>query len=134
MVNTESDTILQEYYITRRYKSTIHEGIYIIKAERCSRYDKRGLESQIGEKLGGRTTTMSELLLHSDYHGRIHCATLISYSKAIMVQTLESGHENLGLSDATLQVHIIESNNVHNSYMCTSSSDVVQVCGTRNDK
>jgi len=37
IVITESDIILQEYYIIRRYKSTIHEGIYIIKAERCSR-------------------------------------------------------------------------------------------------
>jgi len=37
MVITESDTILQKYYITRKYKSTIHEEIYIIKAERCSR-------------------------------------------------------------------------------------------------
>ena len=27
--------------------------------------------------------------------------TLISYSKITMVQTLRSGHENLGLSDAT---------------------------------
>ena len=37
MVITESDTILQEYYIIRRYKSTIYEGIYKVKAERCSR-------------------------------------------------------------------------------------------------
>ena len=37
MVITESNTILQEYYINRRYKSTMHEGIYIVKAERCSR-------------------------------------------------------------------------------------------------
>ena len=35
IVITESDTILQEYYITRKYKNTIHEEIY--KAERCSR-------------------------------------------------------------------------------------------------
>ena len=34
MVITESDTILQEYYITRKYKSTSYEEIY--KAERCS--------------------------------------------------------------------------------------------------
>ena len=33
MVISESDTILQEYYITRKYKSTIHE---YTKAERCS--------------------------------------------------------------------------------------------------
>ena len=36
MVTTESDTILQEYYITRKYKSTFYEEIYITKAERCS--------------------------------------------------------------------------------------------------
>jgi len=28
MVITESDTILQEYYITRKYKSTSYEEIY----------------------------------------------------------------------------------------------------------
>ena len=28
MVITESDTILHEYYITRKYKSTIHKEIY----------------------------------------------------------------------------------------------------------
>jgi len=28
MVITGSDTILQEYYITRKYKSTIHEEIH----------------------------------------------------------------------------------------------------------
>ena len=74
MVITESDTILQEYYITRKYKGTIQEGIYIIKTEGCSRYGKRDLASQAGEKLGGRTTAMSELLLHSDHYGRIRCA------------------------------------------------------------
>ena len=37
MVITESDTTLQEYYITRKYKSTIHEEVYITKTERCSR-------------------------------------------------------------------------------------------------
>ena len=37
MVITESDTILQKYYITRKYKSTLYEDIYITKAERCSR-------------------------------------------------------------------------------------------------
>ena len=36
MVITESDIILQKYYITRKYKSTIHEKIYITKVERCS--------------------------------------------------------------------------------------------------
>jgi len=37
MVITESDTILQVYYITRKYKSTLYEEIYITKSERCSR-------------------------------------------------------------------------------------------------
>jgi len=69
IVITESDTILQEYYITRKYKSTLYEEIYITKAERCSR-----LESQSGEELGGRVTAMSKLLLRSDRHGRIRCA------------------------------------------------------------
>jgi len=31
-VITESDIILQEYYITRKYKSTLYEEIYITKA------------------------------------------------------------------------------------------------------
>jgi len=38
-----------------------------------------------------------------------------------MVQALESGHENLGLSDATLRVHIVKPNGVHNMYMCTEN-------------
>ena len=37
MVISESDTILQEYYITRKYESTLYEEIYITKDERCSR-------------------------------------------------------------------------------------------------
>ena len=61
MVITESDTILQEYYITRRYKRIIHEGIYIIKAERCSRAAREDLESRTGEELEGRATTTSKL-------------------------------------------------------------------------
>jgi len=36
MVIIESDTISQEYYITRKYKSTLYEEIYITEAERCS--------------------------------------------------------------------------------------------------
>jgi len=31
MVITESDTILQEYYITRKYKSILYEEIYLQK-------------------------------------------------------------------------------------------------------
>jgi len=37
MAITESDTILQEYYIIKKYKSTIYKEIYITNAERCSR-------------------------------------------------------------------------------------------------
>ena len=53
------------------------KGYIYNKTERCSRYGKRDLESQAGEKLGGRAMTTSKLLLHSDHHGRIRCATLI---------------------------------------------------------
>jgi len=35
IVIIESDIILQEYYITRKYKSILYEEIYITKAERC---------------------------------------------------------------------------------------------------
>ena len=45
MVITASDTILQEYYITRKYKSTIYEEIYITKAERCSRAAREALRA-----------------------------------------------------------------------------------------
>ena len=37
MVITESDTILQEYYIIKKYRSTFYKEIYITKVERCSR-------------------------------------------------------------------------------------------------
>jgi len=37
IVITESDTILQEYYIIRKYKSALYEEIYMTKSERCSR-------------------------------------------------------------------------------------------------
>jgi len=37
IVITESDIILQEYYITREYKSMIYKEICITKIERCSR-------------------------------------------------------------------------------------------------
>ena len=44
MVITESDIILQEYYITRKYKRTIYKEIYITKAERCSQQQERPRE------------------------------------------------------------------------------------------
>jgi len=74
---------------------------------------KRGLESQSGEELGGRATAMSKLLLrHSESSREDPLCTLISYSKATKVQSLGSGHENLGLSDATPRVHIIKPSGV----------------------
>ena len=45
--------------------------------------------------------------------------TLISYRKITMVQTLGSGHENLGLSDATPRVHMIKPSGVHIRHICT---------------
>ena len=53
-------------------KYIIHEEIY--KNREMLTSSKRDLGIQTGEKLGGRTTVMSELLLHSDHHGRIRCA------------------------------------------------------------
>ena len=50
MVITESDTILQGYYITRKYKSTSYEEIY--KSWEVLTSNKRGLENQTGEELG----------------------------------------------------------------------------------
>ena len=41
------------------------------------------------------------------------------YSKVTKVQSLRSRHENSGLSDATLRVHIIKPNGVHNWHTCT---------------
>jgi len=60
MVITESDTILQEYCITRKYKGTIHEEIYITKAERCSRVARGSREPNrrgIGRKRCGDVQT-----------------------------------------------------------------------------
>ena len=73
-VITESDTILQEYYNTRKYKKYNTRRDILNKSWEMLTSSKRGLQSQTGEKLGGRTTAMSELLLHSDHRGRIHCA------------------------------------------------------------
>ena len=81
-----------------------------IQKLRGAHEQQEGLGSQTGEELEGRAAAMTKLLLRSDHHWRIRCATLISYRKAIMVQSLESRHENSGLSDASLRVHIIKPN------------------------
>jgi len=58
MVITESDTILQEYYITRNTKeyNTSYEEIY--KSLEVITSSKRGLENQTREELGGRAAAM----------------------------------------------------------------------------
>ena len=96
MVITKSDTILQEYYITKRYKSTIHEGIYIVKAERCSRAARgtsRTKQEKSWEEVLRRCPSFCCTLITT---GDPLCA-LISYSQATMIQALESGHGNPGL-------------------------------------
>ena len=109
IVITESDTILQEYYITRKYQSTIHE-IYIIKAERCSRYSKRDLESQSGEELEGKS-----------YGGNTSfcCATLIATEGSAMLHALKSEHTGRGLSDTTQRVQEMRPSGVHIRHTCT---------------
>ena len=107
MVITESDTILQEYYITRKYKSTLYEEIYITKDKRCSRAvrgaSRANQEESLEEELRRCLSFCCALIAtegsaaHSD-----------SYNKATKVKTLGSGHEDLGLSDATRRVHMIK--------------------------
>ena len=100
IVITKNDTILQEYYITRKYKSTIHEGIYIVKAERCSRAT-RGTSRAKQEKSWRKNygNVRASAALRSPREDPLR--TLISYRKITMVQTPGSRHENSGLSDAT---------------------------------
>jgi len=51
IVITESDTILQEYYITRAYKSMIYREIFIIKSWEVLTSSKKSLEHQsVGPK------------------------------------------------------------------------------------
>ena len=116
MVITESDIILQKYYITRKYKSMIYKEIYITKE--VLRYSKSGLGSQSEEEQGGRATATSKLLLRSDHHGR-SAAHSISYSKATKVRALESGYENPGLSDATPRVHMMKPSGMLIRRTCT---------------
>ena len=59
IVITESDTILQEYYITRRYKSTIYKRFTRAKGGRCSRAGRRNLKSQL--KVIGQEDLLSSL-------------------------------------------------------------------------
>ena len=44
MIITESDTILQEYYITRKYKNTLYEEIYIQKLRGAHEQQERPRE------------------------------------------------------------------------------------------
>jgi len=118
MVITESDTILQKYYITRKYKGTIHEEIYITKAERCSRVARGPREPNrrgTGRKNHGEV--QASAAFQSSRKDPLR--TLISYNKATMVWPLGSEHDNSGLSDATPRVHIIKPSGVHIRHMCT---------------
>ena len=80
---------------------------------------KRGLESQTGEKLGGRAAAMIQASAALRSSRKDSLRTLISYSKVTKVRSLGSGHENPGLSEPTLRVHIIKPISVHNRYTCT---------------
>jgi len=55
-------------------QSIIHEEIYKIKAERCSRYSKRVSRAKQEGNWEEELRWWSKLLLHSDRHGRIRCA------------------------------------------------------------
>ena len=117
MVITESDTILQEYYITRKYKSTFYKEIYITKAERCSRA-ARGAREQMRRGAGRKSygDVQASAALWSPRKDPLY--TLISYSKDTIVQALGSGHEDQGLSDITRRVHMIKPNGVHIKHIC----------------
>ena len=67
---------------------------------------KSGLENQTGEELGGRAAAMIQASAALRLSRKDPLRTLISYSKVTKVRSLGSGHENPGLSDATLRVHI----------------------------
>jgi len=118
MVITENDTILQEYYITRRYKSTIHEGIYIVKAERCS-WAARGTSRVKQEK-----SWEEELRQCPSF-----CFTLITTggSAALSDQLQKDQHgpdSRIWIWDSRVircnpRVHITKPSGVHIWYMCT---------------
>ena len=117
MVITESDTILQEYYITRKYKSTIHEEIYITKTERCSRAAREASRANQEKSWKSYGDVQASAVLRSPQKDPLR--TLISYSKATMVQTLGSGHKDPGLADATQRVHMIKPSGMHIRHTCT---------------
>jgi len=85
MVITKSDTILQEYYITRKYKSTSYDEIY--KNWEVLTSSKRGLENQTWEELGGRAAAMIQASTALRSSRKDPLRTLISYSKATKVQS-----------------------------------------------
>jgi len=117
MVIAESNTVLQEYYITRRYKSTIHEGIYIVKAERCSRA-ARGTSRAKQEK-----SWEEELRWCPNF-----CCTLTTTGGcAASSDQLQPSHHDPGSRIWTWESSVvrrnpasayIKPNCVHNRYMC----------------
>jgi len=82
---------------------------------------KKGPESQSGEELGGIAAAMIQASTALRLSRKDPLRTLISYSKATKVRSLGSGHENPRLSDATLRVHIIKPNGVHNRHTCCNT-------------
>ena len=95
---------------------------------------KRGLENQTGEELRGRAVAIIQASAAFRSSRKDPLRTLISYSKVTKVQSLGSGHENSGLSDATLRVHIIKPNGVHNGHSVHNQVMWSKYAGTENDK
>jgi len=104
MVITESDTILQEYYITENIKE--YNTWRDIHNKEVLTIQQEGLGCQTWEKLGGRAEMMIQTSAALRSSRKDPLLTLIRYSKATKVWSLGSGHENAGLSDTTLRVHI----------------------------
>ena len=85
MVITDSDTILQEYYITRKIQKYIIRRDIHNKSWEMPTSSKRGLGSQSGEELRGKSygDDQTSAALRSPWKDPLR--TLISYSKATIV-------------------------------------------------
>ena len=116
MVITEIDIILQEYYITRNTK--VHHMKRYTKAEGVHEQQEESREPNMrgtGRKSCDDNPSFCCTLIVTEGSA----AYSVSYSKATKVRSLGSEHENSGLSDATLRVHIIKPNGMHNGHTCT---------------
>ena len=118
MVITESDTILHEYYITKRYKNTLHEGIYIVKAERCSRAVRGTSRAKQEKSWEERVRRCASF-----------CCTLTTTGGfAARSDQLQPSHYDPGSRIWTWEPRVVRSNpasayikpnGVHNRYLCT---------------